>query len=117
MSEPGEGRRGGGGKGCGWQAAIAFLLLVGVPVLFISSFGMAPCQDGPCNPDGARDFRTVAAVLLALSVLLGLGVWRFVEWRTRRSPERGAQVRRKSGIVGLAFLLIAGALLLAVIMR
>ena len=116
MSEPKEERRSAGSKGCGCQAAVAFIILVGLPVLFVSSFGMAPCQDGPCNPDGARDFRTVAVVLLALAVLLGLGVWRIVEWGARRQPAGGNRVRRLLEIGGAALLLLAGAGLLAVIM-
>ena len=109
MSEPKEERRSAGGKGCGCQAALAFVILVGLPVLFVSSFGMAPCQDGPCNPDGARDFRTVAAVLVLLAVLLGLGVWQMVEWGARRQPAGGNRVRRLLEIGGLALLLLAGA--------
>jgi len=116
MSEPKEERGSAGGKGCGCQAALAFMILVGLPVLFVSSFGMAPCQDGPCNPDGARDFRTVAIVLLALAVLLGLGVWQVVEWGARRQAAGGNRVRRLLEIAGVALLLLAGALLLTVIM-
>ena len=109
MTEPKEERRSAGGKGCGCQAALAFVILVGLPVLFVSSFGMAPCQDGPCNPDGARDFRTVAAVLVLLAVLLGLGVWQMVEWGARRQPAGGNRVRRLLEIGGVALLLLAGA--------
>jgi len=116
MSEPKEERRSAGGKGCGCQAALAFMIMVGLPVLFISSFGMAPCQDGPCNPDGARDLRTVAVVLLVLAVLLGLGVWQIVEWGARRQSAGGNRIRRLLEIGGLAVLLLAGAGLLAVIM-
>lgn len=116
MSEPKEERRSAGGKGCGCQAAVAFIILVGLPVLFVSSFGLAACQDGPCNPGGARDFRTVAVVLLALAVLLGLGVWQIVEWGARRQPAGGNRVRRLLEIGGAALLLLAGAGLLAVIM-
>ena len=117
MRQPKEERRSAGGKGCGCQAAIAFIILVGLPVLFVSSFGMAPCQDGPCNPDGARDFRIVAAVLILLAVLLGLGVWQLVEWGARRQPAGGNRVRRLLEIGGVALLLLAGAGLLAVTMQ
>ena len=116
MSEPKEERRSAGGKGCGCQAALAFMILIGLPVLFISSFGMAPCQDGPCNPDGTRDFRTVAVVLLVLAVLIGLGVWQMVDWAARRQPAGGNRVRRQLEIGGVALLLLAVAGLFAVLM-
>ena len=116
MSEPKEERRSAGGKGCGCQAALAFMILVGLPLLFIASLGMAPCEGGPCNPDGARDFRMVAMVLLALAGLLGLGVWQMVERGARRQPDGGNRVRRLLEIAGAALLLLATALLLSVIM-
>jgi hypothetical protein len=49
---------------------MGFLALVGLPVLFVYSFGMSPCEDGPCNPSGARDFNIAAAVLLMLALLI-----------------------------------------------
>ena len=114
MSEPKEERRG-GGKGCGCQAALGFLILIGLPVLLIASFGMAPCKDGPCDPDGGRDLQTVTLVLLAVAVLLGLTVWQMVEWGARRWPAGGNTVRKMLEIGGAALLLLAGALLLGVI--
>lgn len=75
----------GSGKGCGFLAAFAFLVVVALPVLFIFSFGMSPCEEGPCNPDGASDFTIAAGVMLVLAILTGLGTWRLVAWWRSRS--------------------------------
>ncbi|WP_299646167.1 hypothetical protein [Sphingomonas bacterium] len=72
------------GLGCGCGASLAFLILVGLPVLFVFSFGMSPCEDGPCNPDGARDFNVVAIALLCCAALLFVGVRQVVRWRKGR---------------------------------
>lgn len=79
--------RRGSGKGCGCAAAAGFLIAVGLPVLFAFSFGLSPCQDGPCNPNGGRDLMIAAAVMLVLALLIGLAVWRFMRWwRAPPSP-------------------------------
>lgn len=78
-----------GSAGCGCAAAIAFLVVVGLPVLFVFSFGMSPCADGPCYPDGARNFRIVALVLVALAALVGALAWRLAVWWARRRAARG----------------------------
>jgi hypothetical protein len=72
------------GVGCGCAAAIGFLALVGLPVMFVYSFGMSPCEDGPCNPDGARDFNMAATVLLTVALLIFVVVVRLL----RRRPSR-----------------------------
>ena len=70
--------------GCGCAAAAAFLTGIGLPVLFVFSFGMSPCEDGPCDPHGARTFNIVALALLALALVIFGGVWRFVRGRGAR---------------------------------
>ena len=78
----------GKGIGCGCAAAAGFLTVIGLPVLFVFSFGMSPCEDGPCDPDGARTFNIAVLVLLALALLIFVGVWRFVRRRSRTSQRR-----------------------------
>lgn len=73
-------RPSGSGKCCGFLAAFAFLVVVALPVLFIFSFGMSPCEEGPCNPDGASDYTVVAGVMLVLAILTGMGTWHLVAW-------------------------------------
>ena len=73
------------GWGCGCLASAAFFGVVGLPLLFVFSFGMSPCEDGPCNPNGARDFNTVAAIVLVLAVALGVLVRILV--RRRKRPD------------------------------
>lgn len=80
-------RQTGNGKGCGCLAGLAFLAVVALPVLFVFSFGMSPCEDGPCTPSGGRDLSIAAGVLLTLAMLIGLGVWRLVGWwKGRKVP-------------------------------
>jgi hypothetical protein len=55
------------GLRCGCAASIGFLVGIGLPVLFVFSFGMSPCEHGPCDPDGARNFNVAAVTLIALS--------------------------------------------------
>ncbi len=116
MDEAGERRRITGSKGCGCLAAVAFLLIVGLPVLFIFSFGLSPCEDGPCSPNGARDLRQTAAVLLALALLLGAGIWQLTGWWARRQAARGIDGRRQLELASTALLLLVGAALLALVL-
>lgn len=91
-------RRGlGSGKGCGFLAAVTFLMIVGLPVLFVLSFGMSPCQDGPCNPEGASDFGVAAGVLLLLAVLIGVGCWRLIARSTSRSDAPRTDQKSREG--------------------
>ena len=72
------------GLGCGCGGSLAFLAVIGLPVLFVFSFGMSPCQDGPCSPNGARDFNIVALALLACAALIFTGLRQFARSRKRR---------------------------------
>jgi hypothetical protein len=74
------------GLGCGCAAAIGFLAGIGLPVLFVLSFGLSPCEHGPCDPDGANDFNVAAVVLLALALLVFLGVWQLMRRRSKDRP-------------------------------
>jgi hypothetical protein len=74
MDLPHDRRRARRGIGCGCLAALVALIVVGGPVLFVFSFGLSPCEDGPCSPNGARDLRVAALVVLALAALVGAGV-------------------------------------------
>jgi hypothetical protein len=105
-----------GGKGCGCLAALTFLIVVGVPVLFMFSFGLSPCKDGPCDPDGARNLGAAAAILLALAALLGLAVWRLVNWRSARRAAPGESGGRGLETAGTALLLVAAAAMVALIL-
>jgi hypothetical protein len=105
MNEPQDPPRPAGGKGCGCFAALAFLIVVGLPVLFVFGFGNAPCKDGPCDPDGARNLQVAAAVVVALAALLGLAVWRLVAWRSAACRRRA----RGRGLELAAVLLLAAA--------
>lgn len=98
-----------GAKACGCQAAFAFVVIVGLPLLFIYSFGTAPCADGPCDPHGARRLQGVAWILAACTVLVGLSVWQLVGWWSRRQAAHGQDGRRQMALVGAG----AGLLMLA----
>jgi hypothetical protein len=78
------------GLGCGLGAALGFLVLIGSPVLFVYSFGMSPCEDGPCNPDGARDFTVVAVVLLICAAVVFAAVRHIVRARRRSRHDEPA---------------------------
>lgn len=98
MNDPPQPSRPDGGKGREFLAAIAFLVVAGLPVLFVFSFGLSPCKDGPCDPDGAYDLKIAAAVILVLAALVGLAAWRLA---ARRSARRTASEGEGGGF-GLA---------------
>ena len=94
-------RRRGGAWGC--AAASVFLVLVGLPVLMIFAFGNAPCEHGPCNPNGARNLQIAFWTVVGTAIALWLGVRLFVDrWD-----------RRGGGRLPWAFLVAGGLLLLA----
>lgn len=95
------------GKGCGCQAALGFLILIGLPVLFTFAFGNAPCPDGPCNPNGAANLRIAAFTLLALALVFGGIVWWLVDRRDRRQPTGGAESHRRVELVAKLLLVVA----------
>ena len=101
---------------CGCLAAAGFLILVGLPVLLVLSFGLSPCQQGPCDPNGRRNLFIAGAVLLALAAVIGLATWRLVAWWLRRQAERGRDGRRQLEIAAGALLLLGGAFIVYVIM-
>lgn len=107
----------GGGKGCGCQAALGFIILVGLPLLFVYSFGLSPCEGGrPCDPNGMRNLLIVAAVVAGLAIAIWLGVWRLVDWWSRRQAARGKDGRRQIELAAFALLLLAAAAMAALIM-
>jgi len=63
---------------CGCLAAFAVLVFIGLPLLFLYSFGLSPCEHGPCDPNGASRLRNVAIIVALLAVAVGLGVWALV---------------------------------------
>jgi hypothetical protein len=77
------------------------MTVVGLPVLFVFSFGLSPCKDGPCDPDGGRNLQVAAAVLVALAALIGLGVWRLVA-RRAAGGERGRGLELAGTLILLA---------------
>jgi len=85
LEPPAPRRRGGT---CGCAAAAAFLVLVGLPVLMLFAFGNAPCPDGPCNPNGARNLRIAFWTVLATALAVWLGVRALVNWSDRRNDGR-----------------------------
>ena len=114
MDESGPRPRGGSDKGCGCQAALAVLILVGIPVLLVFSFGLAPCKDGPCDPNGGRNLAVAAAAVAALAALAGVSVGALLRWATRRGGE-GARRKVVLAFAALAFaagLGLAGLILL-----
>ena len=104
-----------GAAACGCQAAFAFLVIVGLPLLFVFSLGNAPCQDGPCDPNGAQRLGNVALVVAALALVLGLSTWWLVGWWPRRQVARGkgrrCQLERAGALLALLALLAIAALL------
>ena len=83
------------GIGCGCAAATGFLIVIGLPVLFVFSFGMSPCEDGPCDPHGARTFNLAALALLAFALVIFGGVWRLVRRRRGRGESAAADRSRQ----------------------
>ena len=78
-------RRGGT---CGCAAASVFLVLVGLPVLMLFAFGNAPCPEGPCDPDGARNLQIAFWTVIAAALGVWLGVRALVNWSNRRNDGR-----------------------------
>lgn len=109
MGESAQRERIGGSRGCGSIAALAVLVVIGLPVMFVFSFGLSPCPDGPCNPNGGRDLRNAGLAVLVLAALVGLGVWRLTGWWARRQAARGVDGGRQLEIALAAILLLAGA--------
>lgn len=106
MSVPPRRPKRGGGL-CGLAAGLAFLLIVGLPVLFVASFANAPCEDGPCNPNGPRIMLLAETALLVLAAATALFVWLLVDRSDRRHEAEGAGNRsRRAGMVLLAILLV-----------
>lgn len=114
LKEEPNGRR--RGQGCGFQAALGFRILIGLPVLFIFAFGNAPCPDGPCNPNGAANLRIAAITLVALALFIGGIVWWFVDSRDRRQPERGAGHHRQVERVAKLLLVVTAGFVVYVIL-
>jgi len=98
-----------GAKACGCQAAFAFLVVVGLPLIFIYSFGTAPCAEGPCDPYGAKRLQNVAWIVAGLTLLVGLSAWRLASWWSLRQAAQGKDGRRQLALAGAG----AGLLLLA----
>ena len=114
MSERDEPVRGAGGCGC--TAAGLFFLIVGLPILFVFSFSMSPCQNGPCNPNGVHEFRTVAAIVACLTAAVGVAIFALVRWWDRRqSPGGVARGRRRLELVLTVPVLVILAALVALI--
>ena len=63
---------------CGCLAGVAVLVFVGLPLLFLYSFGLSPCEHGPCDPNGASRLGNVAIIVALLAAAVGLGVWALV---------------------------------------
>ena len=103
-------------RGCGCQAAAAFLILVGLPVLVLFSFGLSPCADGPCDPNGARNLRIAAAAVAVGAALIGLSVWWAVGWWARRQAARGRPATVPKLLLAVP-LLLAAALLFVLLFR
>jgi uncharacterized membrane protein YbhN (UPF0104 family) len=99
-----------GGGFCGVAAGLAFLLVVGLPVLFVASFANSPCQHGPCNPNGPQIVAVIEAVLLVLAAVAGLLVAFAVnQWdRSRESKGRPNGSRRLGVILLIVLLAVAG---------
>jgi hypothetical protein len=116
MDDRGVGARSAPGKSCGCLAAAAFLVVVGLPVLVVFSFGLAPCEHGPCDPDGGSRLAIVAAVLVGLSVLVGAATWWAAGWWIRRQAARGRDGRRQLQLAAVALLALAAVALAALIM-
>ena len=104
-------------KGCGLQAAIAFLIVAGVPTIFIFLWGLSPCADGrPCDPNGGRNLGIAALSVTGLAILVGLAVWGLVGWWTKRQAARGRDGWRQVEITLYALLaLVAAGMLYLVI--
>jgi len=99
---------------CGCTAAGMFGLIVGLPLLFIFSWSMSPCPDGPCNPNGVREFQTVAAIVAGLTAAVGIGIFILVRWWDKRQPagevERG---RKRLALFLTVPLIVAAAVMMA----
>lgn len=65
---------------CGCVAAMGVLVFIGLPLFFIYSFGLSPCQHGPCDPNGASRLTNVGVIVLILAVAAGLSV----RWLVKR---------------------------------
>jgi hypothetical protein len=92
-----------GGGFCGLAAALAFLLIVGLPVLFVASFANAPCKDGPCNPNGPHIVAVIEAVLLVLAIVAALLVaWAVNQWDRSRQSKGLANRSRRPGMILLS---------------
>ena len=98
-----------GAGGCGCAAAAAFLALVALPILLIFSFGLSPCEGGPCNPNGARNFRAAAAIFAAVAAAIGIGTWALVRWWDRRQAPDEIERGRKQLVLYLTVPLVAAA--------
>lgn len=59
-------------NGCGVSAAIAFFLLLAVPVLIFAGMQGGACEGGPCHPERVVSPGTALAWLAAVAVLVGL---------------------------------------------
>ena len=113
MTAPNHRRR---GKSCGCQAVLGFLILIGLPVLFIFAFGNAPCQDGPCNPNGAANFRNAAITLATLALLIGGTVWWLVDRRDLGEPADDGASQRPIELAAKLLLVVAASFVIYVIL-
>ena len=104
-------------KGCGVQAAIAFLIVVGVPTVFIFLWGLSPCAGGrPCDPNGARNLGIAALSVAGLAILVGLAVRGLVGWWTQRQAARGRDGWRQVEIALYGLLALGAAGMLYLVM-
>jgi len=69
----------------GLLAALAFLLVVSLPFLFVLAWSGAHCEPKPdCQRFAERAFLVEMAVILGLTVLTGASVRALVDWAVRR---------------------------------
>lgn len=87
------------------------MVLIGLPVLFILSFGNAPCPNGPCNPNGATNLRIAGITLGALALLIGGMVWWTVDRRDRGSSANDPENRSSVELIAKLLLVVAASFL------
>ena len=116
MEPPDKERARGSGKGCGCLAAAAVLTVIGLPLLFLFSWGLSPCEDGPCDPNGMRNLQIAAAVVAGLAAAAGLATWRLVDWWIERQAARGRYGRRQIELAAIALVLLGAAAVLALVL-
>lgn len=103
-------------RGCGCQAALGSLVLLGLPVLFVLSFGNAPCPNGPCNPSGAANLRIAAITLVALALIIGGIVWWLVDRRDRANLALDPESRSSVDLAAKLLLVVTAGFLVYIIL-